>query len=105
MIEECFRAIRLHKLLGNALRAKILRALHDASRTPTRLARLANRPLPAVSRALGLLHADGLVGYRTVGKCVLYHLRHPEILAVLDLAEAFVRRFNLPAPPPSQQAS
>jgi DNA-binding transcriptional ArsR family regulator len=105
MIEEQFRAVRLHKLLGNPLRVKILRALHEAPRTPTRLARLANRPLPAISRALGLLHANGLVGYRTVGSCILYHLRHPEVLAVLELAEAFVRRFNLPAPPPSQQAS
>lgn len=104
MIEEQFRAIRLHKLLGNPLRAKILRALHEAPRTPTRLARLANRPLPAVSRALGILHADGLVDYRTVGPCVLYRLRHPEVLALLDLAEAFILRFNLPGPP-SQQAS
>lgn len=104
MIEEAFRATRLHKVLGNPLRTRILRALHEAPRTPTRLARLANRPLPAVSRALGILHADGLVDYRTVGTCVLYRLRHPEILALLDLAESFVRRFNLPEPP-SQQAS
>jgi DNA-binding transcriptional ArsR family regulator len=104
MIEERFRAIRLHKLLGNPLRVKILRALHEAPRTPTRLARLANRPLPAVSRALGILHADGLIDYRTVGPCVLYRLRHPEVLALLDLAEALILRFNLPGPP-SQQAS
>jgi DNA-binding transcriptional ArsR family regulator len=105
MLEEQFRAVRLHKLMGNPLRVKILRALHEAPRTPTRLARLANRPLPAISRALGILHADGLVDYRTVGPCVLYRLRHPEVLALLDMAEALVRRFNLPAPAPSQQAS
>ena len=105
MEEDKFRAIRLHKLLGNPLRVKILRALQEAPRTPTRLARLASRPLPAISRALGLLQADGLVGYRTVGPCVVYHLRFPEVLAVLDLAEAFVRRFNLPATGPSQRAS
>ena len=105
MIEERFRAIRLHKILGNPLRGKILRELHACPRTPTRLARLVNRPLPAISRALGILHVDGLIGYRSIGKYVLYHLRHPEVIALLELAEAFVRRFNLPTPPPAHRAS
>ena len=102
MNEERFRAIRLHKILGNPLRAKILRELHLGPRTPSQLARLACRPLPAVSRALGLLHDQGLVSYRTRGACVLYHLRLPEVLALLEMAEAFVLRFNLPAAPVPQ---
>jgi len=105
MTEERFRAIRLFKILGNPLRSKILRELHQMPRTPTRLAQLVARPLPAVSRALGILHATGLVCYRTIGASVLYRLKSPEIIALLDLGETYVRQFNCLSPTTVKQAS
>ncbi len=97
MKEAEFRTVRLHKTLGNPLRQKILRALAASPARPHELARRAKRPLPAVSRALGILAASDLVSYRTEGHGVLYFLKHVEILPLLRFAETFVRRAARPA--------
>jgi DNA-binding transcriptional ArsR family regulator len=99
MIEQDYRAARLLKILGNPLRYKICRALLRAPRTPSELALLVRRPLPAVSRDLTLLNLAGLVRYHSYGHGVLYHPKHPdELEALLQLVERFVRQFELPAP-------
>jgi DNA-binding transcriptional ArsR family regulator len=100
MQETKHRAIRLHRVLGNPLRAKILDALEAGPLTPGRLSRVTHRLLPAVSRALSILSLADLVENRTVGHAVLYRLKHPAILGLLRHAEAVVQRFNLPALPP-----
>jgi len=99
MTEQEFRAARLLKILGNPLRFKICRALLLSPRTPSELALLVSRPLPAVSRALALLHLAGLVCYHSHGHGVLYHSKHADDLeTLLQFVELFVRRFELPDP-------
>jgi DNA-binding transcriptional ArsR family regulator len=100
MLETKHRAVRLHRVLSNALRAKILDALEAGPRTPRQLALATHRLLPAVSRALSILALADLVENRTAGRAVLYRLKHPDVLGLLRHAEEFVRRFNLPALPP-----
>jgi DNA-binding transcriptional ArsR family regulator len=97
MIEVEFKSVRLLKILANALRQKILRQLQEGPRHPEALARLVCRPLPAVSRALGLLAAADLVAFRTEGHGVLYFVKHPDVLELLFLADAFVRCASLRA--------
>jgi DNA-binding transcriptional ArsR family regulator len=100
MHEIKHRAVRLHRVLGNPLRVKILDALAAGPLTPGRLAFATHRLLPAVSRALSILAQAELVENRTVGHAVLYRLKHPAILGLLRHAESVVQRFNLPALPP-----
>jgi DNA-binding transcriptional ArsR family regulator len=103
MTENTFRTIRLFKLVGNHLRFKILAELHLSPRSPGELALRTGRPLPAVSRALTLLNMAGLVSFHSSGHGVRYHLKHVEIAALLRHGELFIRRFELPAPPPFRE--
>ena len=100
MKEAKHRAIRLHRVLANPLRTRILDELALGPRTPGQLARLTHRLLPAVSRALSLLALADLVEHRTVGHAVLYRLKHPPVLGLLRHAERLVLLFNLPDLPP-----
>jgi hypothetical protein len=100
MQETKHRAIRLHRVLSNPLRTKILDELEMSPRTPRQLALATHRLLPAVSRALSILALADLVENRTVGHAVLYRLKHPPVLGLLRHAESLVRLFNLPALPP-----
>jgi predicted transcriptional regulator len=97
MTENAFRTARLHKILGNPLRYRILCELIENPRTPSELARLTHRPIDAVSRNLTLLSLAGLVTYQTHGHCVVYSVKFEDLAAVLALAEAFTRAHNLPA--------
>lgn len=92
------KAVRLYKVLGNPLRRKILGVLLLAPAHPEQIARRTGRILTAVSRALGILASADLVAYRTDGHGVLYSVKHPEILSLLRLAEAFVRKTAAAAP-------
>ena len=94
MNEVSFRTCRMYKVLGNPLRYKVLLELSLSPMTPTRLAKRVCRPLPAVSKALGLLHWAGLVWYKTVGPNVLYGLRHAAVQALVDTGEEFTRRHD-----------
>lgn len=98
MTETSFRTARLFKVLGNPLRYRILIELFRAPRTPGHLARLVHRPLPAVSRALTILHGVDLVAYRTVGPAPVYFPKHDEFLPYVLEGEGLVRRFALPEP-------
>jgi DNA-binding transcriptional ArsR family regulator len=96
MTENEFRTARLLKVLANPLRYKILKALLVSSRSPSELAELACRPLPAVSRALTLLNLSDLVSYRSQGYGVRYFLKHDDVACVFRSAESFVRRRDGP---------
>jgi DNA-binding transcriptional ArsR family regulator len=100
MTETSFRAARLHKVLGNPLRYRILLELYHAPCTPGQLARRVHRPLPAVSRALTILHGVDLVAYRTVGAAPVYFPKHDEFFAYLVDGEGHVRRFSALDPQP-----
>jgi DNA-binding transcriptional ArsR family regulator len=105
MRETKHRAVRLHRVLSNPLRAKILDALEAGPLTPGRLAFATHRLLSAVSRALSILALADLVENRTVGHAVLYRLKHPAVLGLLRHAEALVQRLDLPALPPIYDSS
>jgi DNA-binding transcriptional ArsR family regulator len=100
MREDAFRSCRLFKALGNPLRYKILTELALSPRTPTELARLTSRPLPAVSRALSILHNAGLVHYKTQGHRVIYSIRQRDAADILLHGEAYVRNHGIEAHPP-----
>ncbi len=100
MKEIKHRAVRLHRVLSNALRSKILDELDLGPRTPKQLARTTHRLLPAVSRALSILALADLVEHRTIGHTVLYRLKHPHVMGLLRHAERLVRSLALPAVPP-----
>lgn len=107
MTETAFRSSRLFKVLGNPLRYKILCELLRAPQTPTELARLTHRRLPAVSLALGLLQGAGLVWYQTHGHGVVYRARFPEVAPLITQSESLVRRHGLliaAAPPAVDRA-
>lgn len=99
MTETSFRSARLHKILGNPLRYRILLELFAGPRTPGQLASRVNRALDAVSRSLTILQLADLVSYRTVGRAPVYYPKHEELYAYLLGGEEFVRRFELPADP------
>jgi len=85
------KSVRLFKVLGNPLRRKILGVLLQSPAHPEQIARRTGRILTAISRALGILASADLVAYRTEGHGVLYSVKRPEIEALLELSEDFVR--------------
>ena len=106
MTEEEFRTARLFRVLGNPLRYKLLQELQRGPNTPTTLAKRVHRPLPAVSRALGILHWVGLVHYKTEGPCVIYSLPFPDVSTLLQHGVVFTLRHGLlVAPSPSNGAA
>lgn len=100
-MEVEFKSVRLYKVLGNPLRRKVLGVLLLAPAHPEDIARRTGRILSAVSRALGILASADLVAYRTEGHGVLYSIKHSEIEALLESAEAFVRKSAVAAGRPS----
>jgi DNA-binding transcriptional ArsR family regulator len=86
------------RLLGDALRLKLVAALGTGERSVGELVALTGGSQPNVSKHLGVLAQGGLVGRRKEGTTIYYHLTDPNILALCDIVcSGIQRRFTAEA--------
>ena len=81
------------KLMGHPLRIQILAMLESSQELPAGTFHEAlNEPQPTVSQHLNRMRLSGLLQIRKQGGQVLYSLRQPRVLEVLDC----VRHWDVP---------
>ena len=74
------------KALSHPLRIKILEMLADGEKSVTEMQRLVGSEGSAVSQQLSVLRAKSIVDARKEGTRVIYALRDPVIIELLDVA-------------------
>ena len=74
------------KALSHPLRIKILEILADGEKSVTEMQRLVGSEGSAVSQQLSVLRAKSIVDARKEGTRVIYALRDPAIIELLDVA-------------------
>lgn len=77
--------------VGDPRRIQILYALHEKPRNVTALAEALDIPQPTTSRHLALLRQRALVVAEREGPNVVYRLRDPRIIEILDLMRQLLR--------------
>lgn len=95
--ESAERAAGFLRTVAHPGRLRIVCALMEGELSASQLARRARLPAPALSQQAAILHAEGLIGRRRVGRSVLYRLRAPE---VKSLAKLLYRLFCKPSSAP-----
>jgi predicted transcriptional regulator len=100
MNELDYRTTRILKALGNPLRFRILRSLHQGPATPTELARALGRRLDAISRNLGVLRNLDLVWYHPRVNRLVYRVKHGTIGPFLSAAMECARAARVSGPAP-----
>lgn len=77
--------------VGDPRRIQILYALHENPRNVTALAEALEIPQPTTSRHLALLRQRALVVAEREGPNVIYRVRDPRIIDILDLMRQLLR--------------
>jgi len=95
MEELAFRATRIFDALRNPLRYRIVRLLQKSPRTPGQLAEALRRPPANISQHLSVLKKLDIVRYNPTGHELLYRIKHPEVLGLLDMAEDCVGKMQI----------
>jgi ArsR family transcriptional regulator len=78
--------------LSHPLRLQILDQLRTRERPVGEIAQILNTAQPTISKHLALLRQQGIVSTRQSGVSVYYRLTDREVLAVLKLVSAILRK-------------
>lgn len=79
------------KAVTDPRRIQILYTLHDQPRHVTAIAEVLDLPQPTVSRHLSILRQASLVDFERDGVSVIYRLREPRVIQVLDTMRQILR--------------
>jgi len=80
------------KAIAQETRLSILELLRDGERCVCEIFPEINYEQSNVSRHLNLMLKAGILTRRKDGLKIFYAIKHPEVLAIIDLAEALMKR-------------
>lgn len=80
------------KAIAQETRLSILELLRDGERCVCEIFPAINQEQSNVSRHLNMMQKAGILTRRKDGLKIFYAVKHPEVLAIVDLAGAIVQR-------------
>ncbi|PLX85511.1 MAG: transcriptional regulator [Desulfuromonas sp.] len=90
--DTAFLRAEILKAVGQETRLRILELLRGGERCVCEIFPAIDQEQSNVSRHLNLMQKGGLLDRRKEGPKIFYSVRHPEVLEILDLAEAVLRK-------------
>ena len=80
------------KAIAQETRLSILELLRDGERCVCEIFPAINQEQSNVSRHLNMMQKAGILTRRKDGLRIFYAVKHPEVLAIVDLADTIMRR-------------
>src|SRR5512138_2629742 len=80
------------KALGQPTRLKIIEFLRDGERCVCEIFPAITEEQSNTSRHLNLMQGCGILAKRKDGSKIMYRLKHPEVLEIVELASAILKK-------------